>query len=133
MKKRIIILFLFFPFLFGCTSEQAEAKKNVVIELTDATFNQEVLNAEGLVVVDFWAEWCGPCRIIKPYMHELAQKYEGKVKVTSMNVDNYVQVARQFNIRTIPSVFFIKDGKVLQKVIGAQPKEEFEKLFTKYM
>ncbi|KAA3660115.1 MAG: thioredoxin [Calditrichaeota bacterium] len=131
MKKLLIIILLIIP--FACTNEKPVAKKATVVAVTDATFEDEVINAEGLVVVDFWAEWCGPCRIIKPYMHELAQKYGGKVKVTSLNVDHNLQIARQFQIRSIPSVFFIKEGRVLKTVIGVRPKAEFEKLFNKYM
>lgn len=122
MKKRIIILFLFFPFLFGCTSEQAEAKKNVVIELTDATFNQEVLNAEGLVVVDFWAEWCGPCKMIGPIVKELANDYEGKAVIAKVNVDENPGTAAEFGIRSIPTLLIFKDGEIVDKQIGAVPK-----------
>lgn len=131
MKKIFVLLFLIL--LVACSGEQKVKQKDKVITLTDASFATEVLNAQGLVVVDFWAEWCGPCRLIKPYIHELAVEYANKVKVASVDVDKNIEIARQYNIQNIPAVFFFKDGKIVQKIIGARSKSEFSRTFDKYL
>lgn len=77
------------------------------------------------MVVDFWAEWCGPCRMVGPIIDELAAEYDGKVTIGKMDVDNNDEVVGKFGIRNIPTVLFLKDGKVVDKVVGAVPKETF--------
>jgi thioredoxin 1 len=92
------------------------------LEVTDATFEDEIIKSDKLTVVDFWAVWCGPCRMIGPVIEELAGEYDEDVKFTKVNVDENQKFAGQFGIRSIPSILFFKDGKVVDNVIGAVPK-----------
>lgn len=92
------------------------------ITLTDANFSEEVLNSDVPVLVDFWATWCGPCRMIAPIIEELAGEYEGRAKIGKVDVDNNSRVAAQFGIRSIPTLLFFKDGEVVAQQIGASPK-----------
>jgi len=96
------------------------------IEVTDATFQDEVEKHSGLAVVDFWATWCGPCRMVAPILDQLSQEYEGKVKITKLDVDANIQTATRFNVRSIPTLLFFKDGKVVDQIIGAVPKSAIE-------
>lgn len=92
------------------------------IEVTDATFQDEVLNSDLPVLVDFWAVWCGPCRMIAPIVEELSKDYFGKMKFTKLDIDNNRQIATKFGIRSIPTLLIFKDGKVVAQIIGAVPK-----------
>jgi thioredoxin 1 len=94
-----------------------------LLELNDANFEQEVIKSNVPVLVDFWAVWCGPCKIIAPYVEELAGEYEGKVKVGKLDVDNNPQVSMQYGIRSIPTLLIFRDGKVADQIIGAVPKQ----------
>ncbi|HSA84105.1 MAG TPA: thioredoxin [Patescibacteria group bacterium] len=96
---------------------------------TDATFQQDVLQSKTPVVVDFWAEWCGPCRMVSPTIDELAKEYAGKMIVGKLNVDENQQTAGQFNVMSIPTVMIFKDGKPVKAIIGAQGKEAYKKAF----
>jgi thioredoxin 1 len=102
-----------------------------VVEITDSNFESEVLKSEKLTLVDFWAPWCGPCKIIGPIMEELSNDYEGKVKFTKLNVDDNPNTATTYGIRGIPTVIFYKNGEVVDQVIGAVPKSELEKVISK--
>ena len=95
-------------------------------EVTDASFTSEVEQAGSLVLVDFWAEWCGPCKAVTPVLEELATEYDGRVKVTKLDVDANPQTTMQFNVRSIPSVLFFKDGKHVDTVVGLVPKTAFQ-------
>lgn len=97
----------------------------MVIELNSNNFDEVALKSDKLVVVDFWAEWCGPCRLIAPIIHELAEEYTDKVIFGKVDVDNNSTLAGQFGIRNIPTVLFIKGGKVVDKQVGAVPKAKF--------
>ncbi len=97
------------------------------VELTDSNFNDEVLNADKPVLVDFWAEWCGPCRMVGPVVEELAGDYEGKVKVGKVDVDSNPQVSMQYGIRSIPSLLIFKGGEVVDQIVGAVPKAHLQK------
>ena len=99
------------------------------IALTDDNFSDEVLTAELPVLVDFWATWCGPCRMIAPIVEELSSEYEGKAKVCKLDVDTAQKTAAEFGIRSIPTLLIFKEGKVADQLIGAVPKEQIaEKL-----
>jgi thioredoxin 1 len=96
------------------------------LHVTDDTFQEEVINSNVPVVVDFWATWCGPCRLIAPIIEELAGLYEGKAKLCKLDVDNNQQTAMKYGIRSIPTVLFFKDGKLVDTLIGAVPRSHIE-------
>jgi len=96
----------------------------MALEVTDANF-EELVNAGKPMVLDFWAEWCGPCRMVSPIIDELATEYEGKVTIGKMDVDDNNDVVAQFGIRNIPTVLFFKDGKLVDKQVGAAQKSAF--------
>jgi len=98
-------------------------------QVTDATFDQEVLQSDLPVLVDFWATWCGPCYMVAPIVEELAQEYEGRLKVTKLDVDSNPATAAKYGIFSIPSILLFKEGKVAIQIVGAMPKKHFiEKL-----
>ena len=94
---------------------------------TDSNFQNEVITSDKLTVVDFWAEWCGPCRAIGPVIDELSKEYDGKVNIGKVNVDENPQISMNYGITSIPAILFIKDGHVVDKLVGAQPKSNFVK------
>jgi thioredoxin 1 len=102
------------------------------MSVTDATFEQEVEKQQGLTVVDFWATWCGPCRIIAPILDQLASEYDGKVKVTKLDVDANIRTATRFNVRSIPMLIFFKDGRVVDQIVGAVPKNMIQSKFDQH-
>jgi|SRR6185503_15898361 len=99
---------------------------SAVREVTDATFESEVLKSDVPVLIDFWAPWCGPCRAIAPLVDELANTYSGKLKVVKMNVDDNVQTPSSYGVRSIPNLLLIKDGQVQKQIIGAVPKSQLQ-------
>ena len=98
------------------------ASENVK-EFTDDNFEQEVINSKEPVLVDFWAEWCGPCRMIAPALDQLAAESAGRYKIAKLNVDENPRTSAEFQIRSIPTLLIFKDGKLVDQIIGAQPKQ----------
>jgi thioredoxin 1 len=96
----------------------------MAVEITDANFETLVKNSDKLVLVDFWAEWCGPCRMVGPIVEELAKEYDGKAVIGKLNVDNNPNVSMEFGVRNIPTILFFKNGKVVDKQVGAVPKAQ---------
>ena len=96
----------------------------MALEFTDANFQDEVLDAEQPVLVDFWAEWCGPCKMLGPIIDELATEYEGKAKIGKVDIDNNRDAAVKFNIQSIPSIIIFKNGEEVNRFVGINPKEE---------
>ena len=92
------------------------------MEFTDANFQQEVISSDIPVIIDFWAVWCGPCKMIAPFIEESAGEYEGKIKVGKLDVDNNPNVSMQYGIRSIPTLLIFRDGKVVDQIMGAVPK-----------
>ena len=100
-------------------------------QVTDNNFDAEVLEAEGPVLVDFWAPWCGPCRIIGPIVEELAPSYQGRAVIAKMNVDDNPMVAQKFGVTSIPTLMMFKNGKLVDRVVGAMPKSELQKFIDR--
>ena len=101
--------------------------------VTDAEFKKEVLEAKGLSLVDFWAEWCGPCRTLSPKIEELAGQYQGKVNVFKMDVDSNQNIPAEYSVRGLPTVIFFKDGRVVDQVVGTRPIEAFSQVIKKHL
>ncbi len=97
-----------------------------LLHVTDDSFDNEVLQSSIPVLVDFWATWCGPCRMIAPIIEDLAKELDGKLKVCKLDVDNNQKVALQYGIRSIPSIFIFKNGEVVDNIIGAVPKAQIQ-------
>jgi thioredoxin 1 len=101
-------------------------KMGNTLEVTDDTFDSEIVNSQTPAMVDFWATWCGPCKMIGPVVEELAVEYKGKVKIAKMDVDNNRKTPAKFGIRNIPTLIFFKGGTVVNTVVGAQSKTSLE-------
>ena len=108
------------------------AGKNVM-EFTDQSFEQEVLQADQPVLVDFWAAWCGPCRMIAPAVEALADEYAGKAKVGKVNVDENSATPGRYNIRSIPTLLLFKGGEVQEQIVGVKSQDELANLLKKYL
>jgi thioredoxin 1 len=102
-------------------------------EVTDANFQDEVLKSETPVLLDFWAEWCGPCKMIGPIVEELAKKYEGKLRVGKMDVDSNPNTPQFFDVQGIPTLILFKNGQAVQRMIGFRPKERLESDITPHL
>jgi len=97
------------------------------LHLTESSFDAEISKHKEVLMVDFWAEWCQPCRAIAPALEELAQESKGSVSLAKVNVDDNPQLAARYGVRSIPTILFMKDGKVMDQVIGAVPKSQMKK------
>ena len=106
---------------------------NNVVVLNQQNFSSEVLNNKQPVLVDFYADWCGPCRMTSPIVEQIAQEYEGKVTVAKLDVDSNNQLAAQYRVMSIPTMIFFKDGKEVERMVGVRPKAEFARTLDKMM
>ncbi len=97
-----------------------------IVEVTTSTWDKEITQSPGLVMVDFWAVWCGPCRMIAPTVEELAKEYMGKVKVAKLNTDDNPDIASRYKIMGIPTIIFFKDGQKVDQIVGAVPKPQLK-------
>jgi thioredoxin 1 len=113
--------------------EMGMADNGGPISVTDGDFGDEIEKAQGLAIVDFWAAWCGPCRMVGPIIEELAGEYAGRLKVAKVDVDANQQVSMKYNIRSIPSILFFKDGKHIDTVVGAVPKALLERKIQEHI
>ena len=109
------------------------AENGKLLNVTDANFKEEVEGASGLTMVDFWAVWCGPCRMVAPIVEQLADEYKDQVKVTKLDVDANPDTAVRYGIRSIPSILFFKDGAVVDTVVGAVPKAQLERKIKEHI
>lgn len=103
------------------------AENGITVTVTDENFATEIEGANGLSMVDFWAAWCGPCRMVAPIVEQIASEYQGQVKVGKLDVDANQRTAVRFNVRSIPSILFFKDGQLVDTVVGAVPKPMLER------
>ena len=108
------------------------AAANMVV-LTEANFSEQVLKSTTPVVVDFWAEWCGPCKMITPVLEELASEYDGKVKIGKVNIDEHQQLAINYGINSIPTLLFFKNGQVADQVVGMRSKRDLKASFDRVL
>ncbi|MEZ5014021.1 MAG: thioredoxin [Chitinophagales bacterium] len=105
----------------------------MALEFQDATFKEQVLSSDKLSVIDFWAEWCGPCRMVGPIIEELSKEYNGRVNIGKVNVDFNPEISMMYGIRNIPTILFIKNGQVVDKQVGAAPKSVLDAKVKQHM
>lgn len=104
-----------------------------ILQVSDGSFESEIVNSDIPAMVDFWAEWCGPCRMVGPVVEELAKEYKGKVKIAKMDVDQNRETPAKLGIRNIPTLIFFKGGEAVNTIIGAQPKSSIEEALKKLL
>lgn len=109
------------------------AENGKTVTITDDNFATEIESTDGLAMVDFWAAWCGPCRMVAPIVEQLAEDYDGKLKVGKLDVDANIRTASRFNVRSIPTILFFKDGQLVDTVVGAVPKPVLERKLQEHM
>ena len=104
-----------------------------LLSVNTGNFEEEVLKCDIPVLVDFWAAWCGPCRMIAPVIDQLAEEYQGKVKVVKLNVDENPEISERYQIMSIPTIYLFKNGEKVDALVGARPKPSFEEMLNKYV
>lgn len=102
-------------------------------ELNDESFNSEVVTQKGIVLIDFWAPWCGPCKMLSPIVERISQKYIDRIKVFKINTDEAPAITQQYHIRSIPTLLFFKDGEVIDTIVGAVPEDEIKEKLDKIL
>lgn len=105
----------------------------MALEFNDSNFENDIMTDEGLTLVDFWAEWCGPCIALGPTIEALATEFDGKVKVGKLNVDHNPGTAQKFGIRNIPTILLLRKGEIVERFVGAQPKQAFVEAINKHL
>ena len=115
------------------TAQNASSQEKQILEFTDQNFGQEVLESDKPVLVDFWATWCAPCRMIVPHVEAVAAQYAGRAKVGKVNVDENMSITGRYNIRGIPTLLLFKNGQVQEQVVGATTKDAISKLIEKHL
>lgn len=125
MKKTILLFFSLF--LLAASSDVPENQTIDLVKFTDANFKKSVLDKKGLIVVEFWAEWCGPCRMVEPILKELANDYSNKVSFGKLNVDFEQKISLKYEIKSIPTILIFKDGTVMDKYVGVISKKDLKK------
>ncbi|NNC94126.1 MAG: thioredoxin [Chitinophagales bacterium] len=105
----------------------------MALTFTDQNFQETVLDSEKVAIIDFWAEWCGPCRALTPIIEQLSTEYDGKAVIGKVNVDNNPEISMKYGIRNIPTILFIKNGEVVDKAVGVVPKAMLEQTLQKHM
>lgn len=104
-----------------------------MLELTDATFDEAVLDSDIPVLVDFWATWCGPCRVLGPVLDRVSAKFEGKLKVAKVNVDEQMELAQYYNVNSLPTLLLFKEGEVVGQLVGGVPQTKIEALLQEHL
>lgn len=110
-----------------------KVNETFALQITDSTFEKEIINGSGPVLVDFWAEWCGPCHTIAPVLEELAEEYQGRLRVAKVNVDENPETPAQFGVRGIPTLILFEDGELKETLVGVQPKSQLAELLDPYV
>ncbi len=105
----------------------------MAVQITDSNFKETILDSDKVAIVDFWAEWCGPCKAIGPIIEEISKEYEGKAVVGKVDVDNNPETAMKYGIRNIPTILFIKNGQVVEKQVGAVPKASLVAMLNRHL
>jgi thioredoxin 1 len=105
----------------------------MALEINESKFNDEVINADKLVLVDFWAPWCGPCKMVAPVVEDISKEYSDKIKVVKVNVDENQGIANKYEVSNIPTLMLFKDGDVVNKMVGFQPKPALQKAINRMM
>ena len=130
MMQKLALVLCVAVLVCGCSRSTVSApdseEHGKYVTITEANFKAEVLDSAQPVMIDFWAPWCGPCRAMGPIVNDLAGAYEGRAKVGKLNVDDNQAITREYGINGIPALLFFKDGKMVEKVVGIQPRAELE-------
>ena len=127
---QIIIQYLSILVIVTGNINNRRTKNMAELKITGENFKKEVLESDKAVLIDFWAPWCAPCRMMGPVIEKLAAEYDGKAKVGKVNVDEETELAQQFQVMSIPTIILMKNGKVVSQLIGARPKEELDSLLS---
>ncbi len=119
--------------MIAIPEEDLNSMSKYTFEVTDANFQETVLKSDTPVLVDFWAEWCGPCKMIAPVVDEIAQKYDGKLKIGKMDVDSNGQVPGMFDIQGIPTLILFKDGQPVQHIVGYRTRDQLDRVLAPHL